>query len=90
MLDSSDTELVSELTFPSNEDHSSPLVPEESNLFNEPDNSYVEPDSFLRVLEPQEESSILKMMLFVCMIVIAVMVGFNSKDAAQTQPRGLM
>ena len=50
---------------------------------------FSEPDSFLRILGPQEENSLLKLMLFVCMIIIGVMVGFNQEPVAP-QPRGLM
>jgi len=44
----------------------------------------------MRILSPHEENDILKLMLFVCMVIIGVMVGFSSKEPAAQQPRSLV
>lgn len=50
ILDSSECELLSEPTFPSNTDHSEHTIIEESLNLNQVPKDYSEPESFLRIL----------------------------------------
>ena len=44
----------------------------------------------MRIRSTHEENDVLKLLLFVCMVIIGVMVGFSNKEPAVQQPRSLV